>query len=199
MRRKSNNRIFSAIAITIALCLVSLPASTAAGQKPAVGHAGASEQTIVAFQQRVKQYVKMREGLEGKLPKLSKDSTAEQIEAHEKTFQEMVRTARVGAKPGDVLTPDIADHIRVTIKGEFKGAERQEIRKEVLEADTKGVPLRVNYPYPETKELVQIPPTLLLKLPQLPKQMRYRFVGRSLLLMDRENHLIIDYMTNALP
>jgi hypothetical protein len=38
-----------------------------------------------------------------------------------------------------------------------------------------------------------------LKLPQLPKQIRYRFVGTNMLLVDRENGLIIDFMTNALP
>jgi hypothetical protein len=42
-------------------------------------------------------------------------------------------------------------------------------------------------------------PTLLLALPQLPKQVRYRFVGTNLLIVDRENHLIVDYMTNPLP
>lgn len=73
------------------------------------------------------------------------------------------------------------------------------MRETVLEADTKGVPLRVNYTYPETKELVEMPPTLLMKLPLLPKQVRYRFVNRHLLLVDRENSLIIDYMLDALP
>jgi hypothetical protein len=28
---------------------------------------------------------------------------------------------------------------------------------------------------------------------------RYRYVGRSLLLVDRENGLIVDFMTDALP
>jgi hypothetical protein len=40
---------------------------------------------------------------------------------------------------------------------------------------------------------------LLLILPQLPKEVKYRFVGRNLLLVDRDNNVIIDYMTNALP
>lgn len=182
----------------VALCLASLPA---AGQKMKAEPVarGATEEMVATFEQRVKDYVKMREKLEEKLPKLPKESTPEQIEAHKNTFREMVRAARAGAKPGDIFTPGIAGHIRATIKDEFKGAERRELRQEVSEADNKGVPLRVNYTYSETKELVQIPPTLLLRLPQLPKQMRYRFVGRNLLLMDRENHLIIDYMTNALP
>jgi len=53
--------------------------------------------------------------------------------------------------------------------------------------------------YPEAAELLEMPPTLLLALPPLPKQLRYRFVGTNLLLVDRENHLIVDHMANALP
>jgi hypothetical protein len=85
------------------------------------------------------------------------------------------------------------------IKREYSGEQLQELRKTVMEAETQGVPLRINYPYPESKELLEMPPTLLLKLPQLPKQLRYRFVGTNLLLVDRENGLIVDYMTSALP
>jgi hypothetical protein len=74
------------------------------------------------------------------------------------------------------------------------------LRKEVLvEAENKAVPVRVNHPYPESQELLEMPPPLLLRLPQLPKQVKYRFVRGNLLLVDRENGLIIDYMTDALP
>jgi hypothetical protein len=59
--------------------------------------------------------------------------------------------------------------------------------------------LRVNYPYPDTKELVEMPPTLLLKLPELPKQLGYHFAGRRLLLIDREARIVVDYLTDALP
>ena len=98
-----------------------------------------------------------------------------------------------------MFTPAVAEYLRRVIKTEFKGSERVELRETILEADTAGVPLRVNYPYPETKELTQMPPTLLLKLPQLPKEVKYRYVGRHLLLVDTDNGLIVDYMTNALP
>jgi len=154
---------------------------------------------VVAFRERVKDYAKMREAIEAKMPKLAKESTPEQIHEHKSEFEKRVRAARVGAKRGQMFTPGIAAHIRAMIKREYKGAELIELREAVLEADTKGVPLRVNFTYPESKELVGMPPTLLLKLPQLPKQLRYRFVGRNLLLVDRENGLIVDYMLNALP
>jgi hypothetical protein len=168
-------------------------------QQSASGHAAGPNLTIKTFEKRVKKYVSLREGLERKLPVLSKEAKAEEIESHKKAFEEMVRSARAGAKPGDVFTSDIAGYLRNMIRVEFKGIDRKEVRQTVMEADTKGVPLLVNYPYPETKELAQVPPTLLLKLPQLPKQVRYRFVGRHLLLVDRENGLIVDYMKNALP
>ncbi len=158
------------------------------------------EKKIVSdFEGKAKEYSKLRERLEGKLPKLSKDATAEQIEAHKAIFQKSVQSARATAKPGDIFTISSAELIRRIIKAEFKGKERVELRGSVLEADTKGVPLRINFPYPDSKEQVDMPPTLLLNLPQLPKHLRFRFVHRSLLLVDRENGLIIDYMPNALP
>lgn len=156
-------------------------------------------ETVVAFQERAKDYSKLREAIEGKMPRLAKESTPEAIEAHKKAFEERVRAARADAKPGEMFTPDITTFIRALIGREYKGTERKELRTTVLEADTKGVPLRVNQIYPETKELVEMSPTLLLKLPNLPKQLRYRFVGRNMLLVDRENGLIVDYMLDAVP
>lgn len=159
-----------------------------------------NKQLAEAFEQRVKDYVKLREKIEAKMPKLSKEAKAEEIETHKKQLQGSVRTARAGAKHGDIFTPDAATMIRGIIKEEFKGKDRVELRKAVLvDAEVKAVPLRINYPYPEMKEQLEMPPTLLLKLPQLSKQIRYRFVGRNMLLVDRENGLIIDYMTDAIP
>ena len=196
----------SFIMIAVGLWLVVLPVSLAAasscsGQAQESNSAGSFTEDIMLakFEGRVTEYARLRERLEDKLPKLPKDSTIEQIKAHKTAFEGIVRAARAGAKQGDLFTPDIADYLRKTIRNEFKGERLEALRKEILEAETQGVPLRVNYAYPETKELTQIPPTLLLKLPRLRKQVRYRFVGRHLLLVDRENALIVDYMHDALP
>ena len=154
---------------------------------------------VTAFEERAKAYATRREAVELKLPKLAKEAKPEEIEGHKAIFQEAVRLDRKDAKPGDIFTEDIAAHIRSVISHEFQGQERAELRKTLFESETKGIPVRVNYPYPESKELIEMPPTLLLKLPQLPKQLRYRFVGPNLLLVDRENGLIVDFMTHAVP
>ncbi len=143
--------------------------------------------------------MQLRSRLKAKLPKLSKDSTPEQIESFRKSFEGQMRTARAGVKSGDIFRAGVAAYIRKTLRTEFQGKDRAELRNIVFEADTQGVPLRVNYPYPETKEFTEMPATLLAKLPQLPKEVRYRFVGRNMLLVDRDNNLIIDYMVDALP
>ncbi|MGI9067958.1 MAG: hypothetical protein ACR2HX_16345 [Pyrinomonadaceae bacterium] len=188
------------IGIALMLCLSLAMLAKAQETSDVQGRVSpADEKTIAAFRARVRKYTKRREAIEAEMPKLSKEATPEQIRTHRTELGGKVRAARAGAKRGEVFTPAIARYIRSTIRDTLKGAERAEFRKTVLEAETKGVPLKVNYTYPEDKELVQMPPTLLLKLPQIPKQVRYRFVGRNLLLVDRENDLIVDYMFNALP
>lgn len=179
------------------LALWFVPEITAALAKP--DQAAASESAVAAFNERVKQYIKLREQAAGQLPKLAKKSTPAEIEANLVALQKGIIAARASAQPGDIFTPDIADHIRTVIKQEFRGQRLRALRETVREAETKGVPLRVNAPYPETKELIEMPPTLLLKLPALPKQLHYRFVGRSMLLLDKEARLIVDYFPAAIP
>lgn len=185
--------------LAAAILAACVPVCVPYAQGPQVSVAPKHAQAFDAFEARVKEYVSLREGIEEKLPKLSKDSKPEEIEAHKNAFQDAVRAARSGAKQGDLFTPEVAGHIREVVKSETRPREKQEVRQTVLESEVKAVPIRVNYPYPESEEQVEMPPTLLLKLPQLPKQVKYRYVGRSLLLVDRENGLIVDFMPDALP
>jgi hypothetical protein len=188
----------AALSLGLALSLAPSPAQAQSSQNPALAPTPTNP-VVAAFEKRVREYADMREAIEEKTGELPDQATPERIEAHKLKFQTAVRAARAGAVPGQLFTRDAAQHIRNVIASEFKGRDRAELIKTISEAETKGVPLRVNYPYPEAKELLEMPATLLLKLPTLPKQVKYRFVGHNLLLVDRENGLIIDYMTNALP
>ena len=155
--------------------------------------------TAPTFAGRVSEYAALREGIAGRMTQLPEGASAWEIEAHKLRLQEAVRSARAGARQGDIFTPEAAEFIRTVIAAEFQGHNRASLLRAVSEPEAQGVPLRVNRTYPESNELVEVPPSLLLRLPQLPGQVKYRFVGRNLLLVDRESGLIIDYMTNALP
>ena len=182
----------------VRLAVVCLALSLGVAQAQTVSDA--DKQTIATFEKRVKEYLKLRNDIKSKLPaKLSKDSTPEQIHAYMTSFEDAMRASRSGAKRGELFVPEVATYIRSVLREDFSQRDKVELRKTILTAETQGVPVRVNYPYPEEKEFAEMPPTLLLKLPQLPQEMRYRFVGPNLLLVDRENNLIVDYMTNALP
>jgi hypothetical protein len=159
----------------------------------------ADKATIQAFEKQVKEYVDLRNKARESAPKLSKDSTPEQIQAYRTALELAVRNARPNAKRGELFRPETADYIRRTLKIEFQGKDRKELRETMFETETQGVVLRVNYPYAQSAELSEMPATLLAKLPQLPKEVRYRFVGRNMLLVDRESNVIIDFMPEALP
>ena len=179
--------------LTLIIAVLSI---SAAGQKAL---SDTDQAAIDDFNRRVKDYVKLREKIEGGLPKLPEMSTPEQIEAHKIVFQKAVQNARLNAKQGDVITSDAARALRFIISTAYVGDDRKRLRETVFEAENKAVPVRVNYPYPEAEEILETPPPLLLALPELPKQLRYRFVAGNMLLMDRENYLIVDYITKAVP
>lgn len=166
---------------------------------PADGQSHSKDAVITEFEGRAKEYARERERLERELPALPKQATPEQVMAHKRALTDAVLQYRRRAKQGDIFTPTISEHLRTVIASQLEGPDRLKLRKAVFEAENKAVQKRVNHPYPESQEIMEMPATLLAALPQLPKQLRYRFVGRDLLLVDRENLLIIDYMTNAVP
>jgi hypothetical protein len=151
------------------------------------------------FDQRVKDYLEQRKAVAKKLPSLSKEATPAEIEAYQKNFVTQLRAMRAGTKPGYIFIPAFTTYVRHTIQTEFPPKDKAEIKQTVIEAENKAVPLKINYPYPESQELAEMPPTLLLKLPTLPKEVKFRFVRRHLLLVDSDNGLIVDYTMNAMP
>ena len=204
---KPNRSLVASVAAGLAFGLSSPALPSASAQTPAGSQVAATQPAVspehkaafAAFEKRVKDYVALRESIDNKLPKLSKDAKPEEIEAHKAALQKGVQAARASAKQGDLFVPALAAHIREVIKSEMPTKVKREVRETVVESEVKAVPLRINHPYPESQEQLEMPPTLLLRLPQLPKQVKFRYVGRNMLLVDRENGLIIDFMPDALP
>jgi len=157
------------------------------------------------LQQRVTDYIKLRKEAVARLPKLNDKSEPEQIHAHKLAEAEAIRAARAGAKQGDVLTPDVQRHLTGLIHNEMKGKSGKAAKRTAkagnpaAEGPTSPIRLQVNAVYPDSAPLSAVPPTLLLRLPELPKQVDFRFVGRSLVLRDVGSGLILDYIPNAMP
>jgi hypothetical protein len=152
-----------------------------------------------AFEAAVNSYVTQRRELEAGMPTLSTEATAEQLAAHKSALFKNISTQRKAAKRGVIFTPAAEAMIGRIIQANYSDAELANIKAENAEADMKGVKLAINAAYPEGREKVEMPPRLLLALPELPDELNYHFIGRDLIILDKESGLIIDFMTSALP
>ena len=56
----------------------------------------------------------------------------------------------------------------------------------------------MNKKYPKNLPLQSTPPTLLLNLPLLPKELQYRIVGSTLFLYDEPSDLVVDLIPDAM-
>jgi hypothetical protein len=153
------------------------------------------------FATRVQQYIKLQKNVEATLPALKPTNEPARIAEHQHALARKIAQARRGARQGDIFTDEVTRQFREIIRGEFQGPDAQLARKTMRPDDPVKViaRLHVNDVYPESLELTTTPPTLLTKLPQLPQDLAYRFVGRDLTLKDTKAGLIVDLIPNVIP
>jgi hypothetical protein len=180
----------------IALCAV-LAAPVAArargGQRAENPHAA----KIQAFKERLKQYVDLKKKLEAGLPKAAPSDRTTKVEVRQDELAERVRRARKGARQGD-LVGDAAAIITATIARDARNRSVRDAYAAMQEVPSANPPA-VNAEYPEKAALATVPPLILVNLPQLPDSLEYRFMGRDLILRDRECNLIVDFVPGAVP
>ena len=156
---------------------------------------------LKAFTDLIQEYVTMQKNLEGSLSTLKPTKDAAQIVEHQHALAGKIADARRAARQGDIFTHEVAERFRKIIRSEFHGPEGRLARQTIRQDDPSKViaRLHVNDVFPEGIPLTTTPPTLLLKLPELPQELAYRFVGRDLALIDTKARLIVDFIRNVIP
>lgn len=158
----------------------------------------ASAAVIQDFLKRVDGYVALHKKLEATLPDLSKQTTPQAIDVHERALAKLIQEARKAAKPGDLLSVAMQRRIRTLLAPIFTGKDGLQIKNEILDKEYKGsVKLAVNGRYPDEVPVSTMPPQVLQALPKLPEELEYRFIQSSLILFDPHAHIIADYMDRA--
>ena len=156
------------------------------------------------FSQNVTKYTQLVDRLEGNLGPVPEKADAKQIDAHKTELAQVIRGSRRDARQGDIFTAPVRRRFIEVIRSEIRGAAGKPAQKTIREDNPNlgrqgpRVRLAVNAVYPDSAPLSTVPPTLLLRLPQLPKTMDYRFVGRALVLRDARANIIVDYIPKAL-
>ena len=185
----------------------SAPPESADQAKAAVpGQASAPDQPVNAdakavagFLDRVNQYAALHQKLENTLPKLSKESTPELIDRHQRALGKSIQDARKDAKPGDLFTPESQVVFKRLLARVFGGPDGAALKASIMDENPGVANLKVNDRYPDTVPVSTIPPQVLEGLPKVPEEMEFRFVGNDMILMDTHAHIVADFVKNAFP
>jgi hypothetical protein len=184
----------------VAAVLLAAPLQAQA-PKPAAALTPQDQQALAEFDQRVKQYVSIRDEVNRGSAKLRETEDPAKIAAAREELAAKIRARRTTAKAGDIFTHYIQERFRKILAPEFSGVKGQNTKGSIKdEAPAPGaVKLAVNAQYPKDQPLGTVPPNILEALPQLPDGIEFRFIDRQLALRDAEANLIIDFMAAAIP
>jgi hypothetical protein len=154
---------------------------------------------LADFDARVKEYMEVHHKLEDTLPKLSKDSSPDEIDKHQRALERLVQQARKGARPGTIFTPGMQTLVRQVMADVFGGPDGAALKASIMDENPGLTKLTVNARYPDTVPLSTVPPQVLQRLPKLPEELEFRFIGRHFIIMDEHAHIIVDLIENVLP
>ena len=158
----------------------------------------AQDQILSDFGTRIRNYVEFRKKKTGPSPKPT--TSAAKLDQNRKQMASGIRDARSEAKQGDIFTPEIATYFRNHIAASLAGPNGAKIRTSLRDAEpVKSFRPQVNESYPEGVPRQSTPPSLLMNLPRLPKELEYRIVDHDLLLLDAETNMIVDFISGAIP
>jgi hypothetical protein len=175
------------------------PSPATPGQTPAV--LGADPGTLpeagptAEFHKAIAAYVVVHQKADSQVPSLKRTDDAKEISSREVALGDAIRTIRAGARPGDVMRPEIAEEFRRVIKSDYLGRDPKE-RKFFLEEIPTFRPV-INQAYPSTSPLATFPATLLEVMPKLPEILEYRLLREGLSLRDVKANIIVDYIPDV--
>jgi hypothetical protein len=156
---------------------------------------------LLRFETAIRHYAQSREQIEQSVGVLESSSDPRRIFDAVAARGEAIRTARRGAKAGEILDSEVGSAFRTLILKAL--AERGHRVSDLLEQSTEDLPGDtpqpvVNEPFPWARGGAMWP-CLLDVLPVIPEPLQYRIVARDLVLIDVDANLVIDILYGVLP
>jgi hypothetical protein len=183
------------VVVTLAGCTpISGSTDPAAEQQPANPQGAATK----AFLDRIQQYVTFHNNVEKMVPALRETASPEEIAKRELALGAALVKQRPDAKEGDFFIKQYQPYLIEIVKRDWAHRSVAD-RKALLVELPKDIKVGVNMPYPTTLPLATFPGNMLKALPELPKELEYRIVGRHLILRDVKGNVIVDLMRDVFP
>jgi hypothetical protein len=184
----------------LCLCTVLLLSVTTLAQSKPAPNVNRDAAISTEFQKHVADYMTLRKKAQAGITAPKGTGSAEKITGYQHELAENIRAARPQAAQGEIFTPPVTELFRRLVFSSLNGPDGTQIRKSYRRAEPiHGVHLQVNQAYPDGLPLQSMPPSLLLNLPHLPKEMEYRFVDHELVLRDIAANLVIDLIPQLTP
>lgn len=139
----------------------------------------------------------MRQKLRSEVRGPVKDSSSTQLNNASDALAGAIERARQGAEVGDMFTAPVASVIKRRIAEAVRTKQLTSVLAGIDDEGGTGPSPKVHLRLPVTAQMATMPPDLLKVLPQLPKELEYRILGRFLVLRDVDASLIIDYIPAA--
>jgi hypothetical protein len=146
------------------------------------------------FSTRISSYVELRSRLEKGLPALTVTDDPEEIWRAQRALAIKIRIARAAARQGEIFTSAISVEFRNVLLLEMN----PDSMAAIMDENPGEGSHRINRAYPTGKPRASMPSDILAVLPQLPDDVEYRFLGRTLILIDTRANLILDRMPCAI-
>jgi hypothetical protein len=181
--------------LIVAAAVVATIAGPEARQAAPVNAYGAA---VKAFRDRADAYLALRKKAGGGLPALRETDDPNKLAPRQQALGEAIRTARRGARSGDLFGPEIGARARTLVREDWAHRARQD-KAAITEDIPPGWVAKVNATYPTSLPLATFPASLLAELPPLPEGLEYRFAGRHLIIRDAEANIVVDVLADVLP
>jgi len=158
----------------------------------------AQDAATLQFHNQIKEYLKVHNQAETKVPNLKRTDDAKEISDRESLLAKAIQTLRANAKIGDIFAPEYQPYFIKIVQDDFATRPARD-RRALIDELPKNMKVDVNTVYPTAIALATFPAGLLRKLPDLPPELEYRLVGRSLILRDVKANLIVDILRDVVP
>ena len=175
------------------------------GEPGAVPSSDPTVKALAEFVGQVEEYARLHRSAALSLAPFQARRSATELWAREKLLADTIRARRPQAQEGDLFTaavrPVLVGIVQRYLSSPEGAPSRDSIMSDnpVTETPLTPVVLAVNGSYEPAASFATMPATLLMRLPNLPEEVEYRFVGKHLLLRDTSANIILDYILDAAP
>jgi hypothetical protein len=175
------------------------------GEPTAAPSSDPTVKALAEFVDQVNEYARLHRSVAVSLGPYQSRVSASELWAREKLLADTIRARRPRAQQGDLFTAAVRSVLVEIVQSYMSSPEGARARDSMVsenpatETPLTPVVLTVNGSYEPAASFSTMPATLLMRLPSLPEEVEYRFVGKHLLLRDTSANIILDYILDAAP